>query len=52
MFLVLVPHAMQSSGIVVVVSAMALVLILMLRVNGVTVIHELPDRDRDRHTGE
>ncbi|MBL1432676.1 MAG: Na+/H+ antiporter subunit C [Gammaproteobacteria bacterium] len=42
-----VPHAMVITGIVVAVSATALALILMLKVNGATGKNELPDRDRD-----
>ena len=42
-----VPHTMVITGIVVAVSATALALILMLKVNGATGKNELPDRDRD-----
>jgi len=42
-----VPHAMVITGIVVSVSATALALILMLKVNRVTGKNELPDRGRD-----
>ncbi|RTR40983.1 Na+/H+ antiporter subunit C [Shewanella canadensis] len=42
-----VPHAMVITGIVVSVSATALALILMLKVNRATGKNELPDRGRD-----
>lgn len=42
-----VPHAMVITGIVVAVSATALALILMLKVNEATGKNELLDRDRD-----
>ncbi|ABV36007.1 NADH-ubiquinone oxidoreductase, chain 4L [Shewanella sediminis HAW-EB3] len=42
-----VPHAMVITGIVVSVSATALALILMLKVNRATGKNELPDRGRE-----
>ena len=42
-----VPHAMVITGIVVAVSATALALILMLKVNEATGKNELPDWNRD-----
>ncbi|RTR34768.1 NADH-quinone oxidoreductase subunit K [Shewanella atlantica] len=42
-----VPHAMVITGIVVSVSATALALILMLKLNRATGKNELPDRSRD-----
>lgn len=42
-----VPHAMVITGIVVSVSATALALILMLKLNRATGKNELPDRGRD-----